>query len=59
NKGVAYAALKKYEEAILYFDEVLKTHPDNEFACFIKGITLATLKMFDEITLSFGGDYSL
>ncbi len=59
NKGVAYAALKKYEEAILYFDEVLKIHPDNEFACFIKGITLAALKMFDEVTASFERDTPL
>jgi len=55
NKGVAFAALKKYEEAILYFDETLKTHPDNEFARFIKGITLAALKIFDEVTASFDG----
>ena len=59
NKGVACAALKKYEEVILYFDEVLKIHPGNEFACFIKGITLAALKMFDEVTTSYERDYSV
>jgi hypothetical protein len=43
----------------VYFDEVLKTHPDNEFASFIKGITLAALKMFDEVTASFERDTTL
>jgi len=34
---------------------VLKKYPDNEFACFIRGITVAALKIFDESTASLHG----
>ena len=48
NKGIAYAALKKYEEALECFNAVLKLHPENELASLIRGITLAALKLSDE-----------
>jgi len=52
NRGIACAALTRYEEALECFNTVLKLHPENELASLIRGITLAALKITGEAIVS-------
>ena len=54
NLGIAFAALKKYDEVnILYFDKVLAINPNHEVVLINKGGALAKLKKYDDAILYF------
>jgi len=47
-KGLALVALQQYEEALIYFDNVLDIEPDNSVALKKKVFVLAQLGQLDE-----------
>lgn len=48
DKGVVLASIKRYEDAIAYFDESLKYDPQFAIAWFHKGEALVNILRFDE-----------
>jgi len=53
NKGLSFASLKRYEEAIEYYDRALKSDPSYVTSWYNKGLSLKKLKRYDEAVACF------